>query len=230
MLVVAQVALATVLVVAAGLMIRSFVALRLVEPGFSDPRHVQLVSLAIPATVVREPVDVFRVQTDIRDRVAAIPGVTTASFASAVPMQGTGSSDVLFVEHQSYAEGQIPPIRWFMFVSPGYFHTMGAPFVAGRDFDWNEIHSHRPVAIVSENLAREMWKEPAAALGKRVRDNPEAPWREIIGVVANMHAAGVDTPPPAIVYWPPLMENFWLTKVRVEPVDDLRGSKRARRQ
>jgi putative ABC transport system permease protein len=214
-LVVGQVALATVLVIAAGLMVRSFVALRLVQPGFTDPARVQLVTLPIPSGVVREAVDVFRVQKDIRDRIAAISGVAGASFASTVPLQGTASSDVLFVEHQTYAEGTIPPVRWYSFVAPRYFETVGTPFVAGRDFDWTEIESRRPVAIVSENFAREAWKDPVAALGKRVRDNTEAPWREIIGVVANVHAASVDAAPPTIVYWPALMENFWLSKVRV---------------
>jgi predicted permease len=214
-LVVAQIGLATVLVIAAGLMVRSFVAMRQVHPGFSDATQLQLVTLPIPSGVVRGDVDVFRVQKDVRDRIAALHGVTSASFVSTVPMDGPGSGDPLLPEHKSYPEGQIPPIRWYWFVSPGHFQTLRTPMVAGRDFTWTDIESRRPVVIVSENLAREVWADPAAAVGKRVRENPEAPWREVVGVVANVHAAGVDIPPPAIVYWPALMENFWGNKVRV---------------
>jgi predicted permease len=214
-LVVAQVGLATMLVIAAGLMVRSFVAMRQVHPGFSDATALQLVTLPIPSGIIQDPIQAFRVQTNVRDRIAAIPGVTSASFVSTVPMDGAGSGDPLLVEHKSYAEGQVPPIRWYWFASPGHFQTLRTPVIAGRDFTWADLESKLPVVIVSENMAREEWGDPAAALGKRVRENPEAPWREVVGVVANVHAAGVDAPPPSIVYWPALMENFWGNKVRI---------------
>ena len=208
-LVVAQVGLATVLVVAAGLMVRSFVAMRGVHPGFNSAAEVQLVTLSIPAAVVPHAADVFQVQRDIHSRVASLHGVTAASFGSAIPLEGAGVADPVFIEHRAYAEGQIPPIRWFSFVSPGFFETMGTPLVAGRDFSWADIDARRPVAIVSESLARESWSDPAAAIGKRLRESPRAAWRYVIGVVADVHAAGVDVPPPAIAYWPAVMENFW---------------------
>jgi predicted permease len=138
-----------------------------------------------------------------------------AAFVSTVPFEGPGSADPLMIEHQTYADREIPPIRWYSFISPGYFETLGTPLVAGRDFTWAEIEARHPVAIVSENLAREAWKEPSAALGKRVRENPETPWREVVGVAADLHAAGVDAAPPTIVYWPALMENFGGNTVRV---------------
>jgi predicted permease len=103
----------------------------------------------------------------------------------------------------------IPPDRRFKFVSPGFFETLGVPIVAGRDFAWTDLYEHRPVAVISERLARELSPSPAAALGKRIRENASSPWREVIGVVGDVHDDGVDERAPATVYWPALMENFW---------------------
>jgi predicted permease len=124
-------------------------------------------------------------------------------------MDGRDNNDVLSAEDRPVADGKVPPIRRYKFVAPGYFHTMGRQFLAGRDLTWTETFGFRPVALVSENLAREFWGNPAAALGKRVREGPKDDWREIIGVVANEYDDGVQTKPPTIVYWPILMKNFW---------------------
>ena len=85
---------------------------------------------------------------------------------------------------------------------------MGNTLVAGRDFTWEDVYDMRPVAMVSENLARELWKEPSAALGKQIRDNPGAPWREVIGVVGDERDDGVDKKAPAIAFWPMMMAQF----------------------
>ena len=69
---------------------------------------------------------------------------------------------------------------------------MGNRLIAGRDFTWTDLYDKRQVAMVSENLARELWREPAAALGKRIRENRKAPWREIVGVVSDERDDGVD--------------------------------------
>jgi hypothetical protein len=86
---------------------------------------------------------------------------------------------------------------------------MGTPLVAGRDYNWTDIYEARKYAIVSENLAREMWRSPTAALGKRVREGMKDDWREIIGVAGDVHHDGADQKPPAVVYWPVLMKQFW---------------------
>jgi predicted permease len=78
---------------------------------------------------------------------------------------------------------------------------MGIPIVAGRDLTWNDILSKRPVAIVSENLAREYWQNPSAALGKQIGRSPKD-WRQIVGVVGNVHDDGTGQEAPATVYWP----------------------------
>ena len=74
--------------------------------------------------------------------------------------------------------------------------------VAGRDIRWNDVYDGTRVAMISANLAREMWGEPAAALGKRIRPGTADPWREIVGVVGNVYDNGVHEPTPATVYWP----------------------------
>jgi hypothetical protein len=85
---------------------------------------------------------------------------------------------------------------------------MGTSLVAGRDLTWDETYQKRPVAIVSENLAREYWHDPANALGKRIRVGTTDDWREVIGVAANMYDDGVSKPASTAVYWPIYQDHF----------------------
>jgi len=85
---------------------------------------------------------------------------------------------------------------------------MGTPLVAGRDFTWTDAYEKRPVAMVSENLARELWQTPSGAIGKRIRENLKAPWREVVGVIGDSRDDGVNQKAPATVLWPVLMQNF----------------------
>jgi predicted permease len=206
-LIVAQIALALVLLVASGLMIRTFQALLSVEPGFTRPEELQTIDVAIPGPLVSEPERVARLQHDIADRLSAIAGVASVGFASVVPMVGgTPDWDVIFIEGQQYASREIPPMRFFKRVSPRYFATMGTRLVAGRDFNWTDLYDRRRVVIVSENMARESWGSAAAAIGKRVH-TIRSPWREVVGVVQDVHEHGADVPPPSIVYWPTFGES-----------------------
>jgi predicted permease len=100
-------------------------------------------------------------------------------------------------------------LRRFKWISERYFETMGNPLLAGRDLTWRDIYSKAHVVLVTENFAREYWKEPAAALGKRIRSNPKDPWREIVGVVGNVRDDGADQKAPVLVYWPMMMKDFW---------------------
>jgi predicted permease len=102
----------------------------------------------------------------------------------------------------------MPPIRFFKFVSPGYTKTMGGSLVAGRDFTWTDAFELRPVAMVSENLARELWGEPTAAIGKRIRPYAKGVWREVVGVLSDTRDDGVHQKAPAVAYWPLLMADF----------------------
>ncbi len=207
-LVVVQVALALVLLVSSGLMIRTFQALRHVNPGFTHPREVQTLSLGIPTTQVKDPEAVVRMHQAMMEKIAAIPGVVSVGLTSVVPMTGTGWHDPIFAVDKTSEASQIPPIRLFKFVSPGLLTTLGNTVVAGRDFTWADAYDKRPVALVSENLARELWGQPQAAIGKQIRENLKGPWREVVGVVSDERDDGVTKKAPAIAFWPMLMADF----------------------
>src|SRR5467141_36378 len=207
-LVVVQVALALVLLICSGLMIRTFRALTSVNPGFARPSALQTFRISIPSAMVKENEQVVRTQEEILHRLAAIPGVGSAGVVSMLPMTGGGWHDPIFIENHTYAEGELPPLRTFRFISPEYLGTVGTPLVAGRAITWNDAYKKIPVAMVSENLAREYWHNPSAALGKRIRVSTKDEWREIIGVVGDVHDEGVSKPATAIVYWPLMMDHF----------------------
>jgi predicted permease len=124
-------------------------------------------------------------------------------------MDGSNNNDPIFAEDHVYSEGQIPQLRRYKHVSPGVFQTMGSTILAGRDFNWTDLYDKRPVIIVSDSLARELWGNPAAAVGKRVRENPKGMWREVIGVVSEERDDGVDKKAPTVAYWPMLLGKFW---------------------
>jgi predicted permease len=203
-LIVAQVAFALVLLVSSGLMVRTSLALRRVDPGFTEPASLQTVRLSIPDGLVAEPERVARLQHAVVDRLSAIPGVTAVGYASVMHMEGLGTPwDAIQPEGATSPAGELPPMRVFKRVSPGLFTTTGTRLVAGRDYEWRDLYGSRPVVILSENLARELWDEPRRAVGKRIRTAlPGAPWHEVIGVVQDVYDNGVHLPPPAIVYWP----------------------------
>ena len=205
LLVAAQIALALVLLVSAGLMIRSVQALRQVEPGFTQPERVQAFNIYVPENDVREPERVTRLQHALLDAVARVPGVASVAFTTRLPMGDERSSTALAVEGDERGdERHTPPNRQVKIISPGLFDTLGTPLVAGRDFTWTDVYDMRGVAIVSENLARELWGAPTAALGRRVREYyaADSPWREIVGVVSNVTDDGADQSPPPTIYWP----------------------------
>ncbi len=202
-LVAGQMALALVLLVSSGLMIRSFQALRSVEPGFTQPERVQTFSISIPSTEVPEPQRVTRMQHEILEKIAAIPGIASAAFTTRLPTDPEGRYSAAMTAEDRPENRATPPNRHVRFVSPGAFRTLGTPLVAGSDFTWTDVHDRREVAIISENFARELWGSPAAALGRRIREfYTPGPWREIVGVAADVYDDGVHQPPPATIYWP----------------------------
>ncbi len=209
-LVVVQVALALVLLICSGLMIRTFRAMMHVSPGFTDPDSLQTFRLFIPESQIPDTARdrVVHTDQDIADKIASIPGVSSVAITTSVPLDNNSSMDPVFAQDHTYQEGELPPLRRFKFVAPGFFKTMGTPLVAGRDLTWSEIYAKQPVAIISENMATEYWHSPDNALGKHIRVGNTDDWREVIGVAANVHDDGVDKPAPTSVYWPMIMNNF----------------------
>ncbi len=201
-LVVAQVALSLVLLVGAGLLVRSFIALSAVKPGFTHPEQIQTIRLFIPEAQIQEPERVAQMQASILREVAAIPGVTAAGFATALPLElKYHNGNPVSVEGKT-AVDRIPPNRTIKSISPGLFAALGTRLIAGRDFAWSDLVSPPRVAIISENMARENWGDPPDALSKRIRIGTDGPWSVIVGVAENVYDDGVDQPPPALVYFP----------------------------
>jgi predicted permease len=216
-LVVVQVALALVLLISSGLMIRTFRALVHVSPGFSDPSTLQVFDIYIPESQVPDTQKerVVRTEQAILDKLAAIPGVSSVAITSSIPMSGNRSFDPVFSSDHVYKEGELAPLRRFKFISPGFFSTMGIPLVAGRDMTWSEEFEKRPLAIISENFAREYWGSPANAIGKFIHVGSTDPWHEIIGVAGNVYDDGVSQAPSTAVYWPLFQDNFETQKEMV---------------
>lgn len=206
-LVIIQVALALVLLISSGLMIRTFLALTHVPPGFTAPAEIQTFHVYIPDVEMKAPEQVARSEQEILQKLQALPGVSLAAFGRSVPMDGNGWNDPVFVKDRT-AEGQMPPLRTFFFVCPGYFKTVGTPLIAGRDYTWDDIFNKRPVAIVSENFARQYWQDPADALGNQIRVGSKDDWRQIIGVAGTVYDNGTSQKAPAMVYWPSLPTHF----------------------
>ncbi len=213
-LVVVQVALALVLVVSAALMVRTFQALRDVDPGFSDPATIQTARIWLPGTLLAHPDQSTRVQHEILDKIAALPGVTAAGFASGLPMEGVNNANrsPIVVEGQPRVAGELPPQHANKFISPGYFAAIGARIIAGRDITWKDIDDGGRVVVISEAFARRYFAEPASAIGKRLRTYAETDaWREIIGVVKSVHEGGLYEEAPSFVYWPALVKDMFAT-------------------
>jgi putative ABC transport system permease protein len=208
-LVVAEIAMALVLLIVSGLMIRTFVAMRQVDPGFVRPEQVQTFRIAIPDGLIKDDAQTVLAYRQIGERLRQVPGVTSVGLSSGITMDGFNSNDPIFVENITDPNGPLPPLRRFKWIAPGYFETMGNRVLYGRAISWTDIEQYQPVALVNERFAREYWKNPADAIGKRIRQSPRNPWREIVGVVGNERDNGLNAAAPFIVYWPMAMKEFW---------------------
>jgi putative ABC transport system permease protein len=204
-LVVVQVALALVLLVGSGLMIRTFQMLRRVDPGF-DPKDALTMRMTIPETAVKDPEAVMRLEQGILENIRALPGVTSAGITTVVPTEESGGSRQVYARDKIYRS--VPPLRRLKFISPGLLASMRNGLIAGREFSWTDTYQRRPVAMVSENLARELWDDPRRAIGKQINANPKDPWREVIGVVKDEREDGVQLEAPAVAYYPLLLSDF----------------------
>jgi len=200
--VVAQVALAAILLVASGLMVRTFLAIRDVPPGFTRPEEVLTLRISIPQAVVSDGAQVARLHEQLVHGIEAVAGVQSVGVSSSVTMDGGSNNDPIWTEDFPFAGKGIPPLRRHKYIGEKYFETMGNPVIAGRDIRWADVHNTAPVAMISNNLAREYWGEPSKALGRRIQRAPNMPWIEIVGVVGDDRQDGATQQAPATVYWP----------------------------
>jgi predicted permease len=205
-LVVAQVALALVLVVAAGLFARSFAKLQAVNPGF-EADHASAFRLALPDVAYPTAASAAQTIVNTLDALRAIPAVSAAGAITKLPLDEEARQDsAVFAEGHPLAPNEMPGIYSMAFASPGYFDAMSIPLLAGRVFDEPEPGrdpslSPREV-VISDALATQYWASARGAVGRRIRMNPGDPWSTIVGVVGSVRGKGLDQPPEAAVYIP----------------------------
>jgi putative ABC transport system permease protein len=190
----AQLALALMLVVGAGLLVRSFARLAGWDPGF-ERAGVATAWMLPPGSVP----DKVALMERIRDEVSTVPGVRSASLASAGPLFGGFETGRLRIEGQPpVAPGQEPSVHWFD-IGLRYFETLGVRLVRGRTFTAGDVRGSTPVAVVNEAFARRFFAG-ADPIGRRITVEEHA--SEIVGVVGDMRPWRPDEAPPAQVYWP----------------------------
>jgi putative ABC transport system permease protein len=192
-LVVLEMALALVVLVGAGLLIRSFWQVQQVNPGFV-PQNVLSMSIGLPMTKYKEPAQRANFYREALERVRALPGVRSAGATSILPLSGNNSSGSFQIEGRDTPPGQSSPHgdRWA--VTTDYFSTMKIPVLRGRYFDARDTMESQPVAIIDEAMQRKYWPNEDP-VGKRItyqggRQNPI--WREIVGVVGHVKHVGLE--------------------------------------
>jgi len=205
-LVVAEVALALVLLIGAGLMIRTIVRLQGLDPGFR-PEKVMTLKTALSRQKYGELPRRAAFYREVLERVRALPGVAAAGYTTSVPLVWRGGTNGFTVEGQPRAPGRDANHRQ---ISPDYFRTMGIPLRAGRIFDEHDGPNALPVAMINETMAGKFWPG-GEALGKRFKlGGPDAPWMTVVGIVGDVRQMGLDVPVKAEMYFPyQQIDMFW---------------------
>ena len=202
-LVVAQMALALMLLVGAGLMVRSFIRLQKVNPGF-EPEGLLTLQLSLPETRYSESSKVAAFYRQLIERVRALPGVQTASFSDSVPPQNLAILEMFEVEGQPTPEGQNYPLAEELFIGADYFRTLGIPVLQGRHLAETDNPDSPPVALINQTMARRYFPE-GDAIGKHIRAGgfgPGDPWITIVGVVGNVKYNGLNAEEAPTIYAP----------------------------
>jgi len=221
--VVAQVALCVVLLVSAGLLTRSLMALSRVDPGF-DARQVLTMQFRLPAAVYNTDEKIAAMFTRTIDEVRSVAGVKHAALVRATPLNGNGETPSYQVDGSGETDPAKLPQAHRNMITSDYFETMRLPRIAGRDFDSNDKLGGMPVAIVNEQLAKHI--DPSGGgrvIGKRIRtmeggDNP--PWATIVGVVGNAKHFQVNEQQLDQIYYPTLQRPLIFTELVVRSSGD----------
>ncbi|HKI04485.1 MAG TPA: ABC transporter permease [Thermoanaerobaculia bacterium] len=203
-LVVVQMALALVLLVGSGLMVKSFWKLRSVDPGL-DPEGVLTMGLSLPETEYQDVFATARFVRALLERVRAVPGVVSAGTTTVLPLSGGNSNSGYSFEDFPLGPDVVPPILGTRFASPGYFEAMGIPVIEGRVFEGIDPARRSDEVVVSEALARRFWPGKSA-LGKRLAQGLSEGnrWYTIVGVVGSTRDLGLHEKPHEAVYFPVL--------------------------
>ena len=203
-LVVSQVAAVVVLMVVSALLIRSFVSLQNVDPGFRSD-NILSVHLALSESQLRDNAAFGRFCKAIMERVRALPGVVSVAMINRLPLAGgnqTGSVDFESTDlpRNQFGALQIDSFDWRT-ATPDYFRTLGIPLIEGRFFQDSDTSDRPRVSIIDERVARLVWPNQSA-IGKRLRiGGPNAPWFEVVGVVGHIKHDGLGVDQRPQVYW-----------------------------
>jgi putative ABC transport system permease protein len=201
-LVVAQTALALILLIGSGLLVRSFWEIRNVNPGF-DPRDVLTFRLSLPQSEYSEAIQVAAFHQQLIDRIAGLPGVESVGGIERLPMSESRAGTAFVIEDQQLEENELPPIIWYTAAAPGYFETMKIPMRAGRSFDRSDHESQLGTVIVSAPLAEHMWPGESA-IGKRLgfAGDSTTEWLTVVGVAGSTRDHGLREDPIELIYHP----------------------------
>ncbi|MGC1619244.1 MAG: ABC transporter permease [Candidatus Acidiferrum sp.] len=185
-LAIAEVAFAVLLVIAAGLLMRSFVALSHVDPGFR-PERILTARITPNQEFCSDPARCISFYHQLHDRLEAIPGVHSAAFVNTLPLGGRVAKRSLEIEEQPTPPGEVMPLFWMDVVTPDYLRVMSIAVVVGRGFTSADNSGNPPVALVSASTARHFWPG-RSPIGSRVRLSGDKDWRTIVGVVSDVRA------------------------------------------
>lgn len=201
-LVVCQVAFSFLLLIGAGLMLRSFSKLRQVDPGFV-PQRVLAMKVSLNWSKYDEPATRRRVATELLEKVQAIPGVLSAALSSSYPMDPDNITDGwnqgMQIEGRPLREGERPPLASIRSASPDYFKTLGIPLVKGRTFTESDTDKSLDVAVINRSLSRHYWPDQDP-IGRRISLNRGETWLQVAGVVGDVREFGLNKEPGDEVY------------------------------
>jgi len=206
LLVLGEVAIALVLLVGAGLLLQSFARLRAVDPGFRT-EGILTADLALPEQRYADPGRQVAFTRELLDRLRVIPGVQSASTVFPLPLSGYPFVLGFAVEGHPVPPSSEQPSANVRLITPDFFKTMGIPVLKGRPFTLRDDLKSLPVLIVNRTMAERLWpgEDP---IGKRITfgstEGPNVPWQEVVGLVADIHHAGLDQDPGSEAYWPRL--------------------------
>jgi putative ABC transport system permease protein len=205
-----EIALALVLLVGAVLLIRSFGALRTVDPGF-DARNVLTLGMSLAGNRFETAAAVDRLERESRRRIESLPGVTAAALTCCLPLEG-GFGLPFSIEGQPSKDGPYTGSSGWLSVSPRYFDVFHIPLVKGRGFVDSDSHSAPHVVIVNEQFTRKYFSKSDGVgtqiiIGKGVGPQFEEPPREIVGIVGDVRQGALDQPPVPIMYLPTAQVN-----------------------
>ncbi len=202
-LVMGEAAISLVLLAGAGLLLRSFVQVLRVNPGFR-PEGVLTMRVSLPPAKYSKPDQIRNFYRELVDRVQNLPGVKSAGAVSLLPLGGQGNSGTTTIDTQEVPPENATPESDWRAATPGYFQAMGISLIRGRYFDERDTESSQPVTIIDETLAQTFWPH-GDPLGKRLHRGGRgstAPWTTVVGVVSHVHNRTLEARSRTEVYWP----------------------------